>query len=80
MASKWRENVADLAGTDTTQRLIARILTGTYAGKILCNVAGTVLAIVPYPPSPGILPTPVFFRALTSTDRFPYGYDVEPDN
>jgi len=77
--SKWRQNVTDYAGFKVTTRLIARILSGPHAGRLLCKVGDTIGAIVPLPPFPGILPAPVFTFALTPAMRFPYGYDVEPD-
>jgi len=77
--SKWRQNVTDWAGFKTSNQLIARILSGPHAGRLLCKVTNARAAIVNEPPLPGILPTPVLTFDLTPAMRFPYGYDVEPD-
>ena len=80
MESNWRFNVWDQGWSYSTLRLLARINSGTFAGKWLGATEFASLFVILQDVGPG--QPPVFFGFGTppaSHPHFPYGFDVLAD-
>jgi len=80
LESKWRFNVWDFGLSNTQALMIARILTGTWAGFLLINNGPGTFAEIATTPVSGQLPVHVIFDTSHLSPGFPWTYDVEPDN
>ena len=80
MESSWRLNVALKGVADTVYRLVARVRSGFGLGLWLSDfrTAGHNHMLFPVPGTEDLVSGPVF-PPISSSNRFPYGYDVDPD-